>query len=119
MKAIGGRFNEGGVDCDNINEQFGKFDHKAVEFVAPLDSRSLSKHSANCGGQKLISCANAACFETRTAAGNYFVTNNKATHGRIRHYRGAVRERSTCATSIIGQDVILNAAIITRVYSTE
>lgn len=38
MKAISGRFNEGGIDRDNINEQFRKLDHKAVEFVAPLDS---------------------------------------------------------------------------------
>lgn len=37
MKAISGRLNEGGIDCDNINEQFEKLDHKAVEFVVPLD----------------------------------------------------------------------------------
>lgn len=102
-----------------LTSDSGKLDHKAIEFAAPLGyPLPPSKHSANCGGQKLISCADAVSFETRMAAGNYLVTNNNADTRHVRHYRGWIRGRSTCTASILGRRrrVILAAAITTHPY---
>lgn len=118
-KAINGRFNEDGIDRDNVNERFGETRSQSDRICrAAWLPPPPSKHSANCGGQKLISCADAVSFETRMAAGNYLVTNNNADTRHVRHYRGWIRGRSTCTASILGRRrrVILAAAITTHPY---